>query len=204
MPEEEQEMLIDRSDYLSGGVHIGMKSAHEDMDGYIFHVKKNQLAILDLEQTDERIREAARFLAGYDPEEILVVGRREDARLPVEKFSEYTGARKIAGRFMPGTLTNPNSEGFMEPEVVLVSDPDEDSQAIDEAVDARIPVVAIADSANSLEDIDIVIPANNKAGGSLATVYFLLAREIKDQRDEEFGAELEEFKPEQDEEQDES
>ncbi len=200
MTGEEGELLIDREEYLSNGVHIGTQGSHRDMEKYIFHVKKNQLAVLDLDRTDERIRSVAKFLADYEPENILVVGRADDAFRPLKEFSEEIGAEKIAGRFMPGTLTNPRSENFMEPEVVMVSNPEEDSQAINEARDAKIPVVAIADSADTLEDVDIAIPANNKAGGSLATVYFLLAREIKEARGEDFDRELEDFKPEEKEE----
>ncbi|MFB6291850.1 MAG: 30S ribosomal protein S2 [Candidatus Nanohaloarchaea archaeon] len=195
----DEELLIDRDEYLANGVHIGTKGSHKDMEKYIFHVKKNQLAVLNLDQTDERIRAAAKFLAQYEPENILVVGRKQDARVPLNEFVDFVGAEKIAGRFMPGTLTNPNSENFMEPEVVLVTDPEEDAQAIDEAVDAKIPVVAIADSADTLENVDIAIPANNKAGNSLATVFYLLAQQMAEEKGEEFDIELEQFKPEQEE-----
>ncbi|MFB6190644.1 MAG: 30S ribosomal protein S2 [Candidatus Nanohaloarchaea archaeon] len=201
MPEQQQEdLLVEREEYLSNGVHIGTKAQHKDMEKYIFHVKKNQLAVLNLEKTDERIRDAARFLANYEPEDILVVARKPEAELPLVKFTEATGAERIAGRFTPGTLTNPRSDDFIEPEVVLVSDPEEDAQAIDEAVDAKIPVVAIADSANTLQDVDLTIPANNKSGNSLGTVYYLLAQQLMEERGEEFDYELEDFRPEEDEE----
>lgn len=202
MPEQqaEEDLLIDRDEYLANGVHIGTKSQHTDMEKYIFHVKKNQLSVLNLNKTDERIRDAAEFLANYEPEDILVVARHEDALLPVTRFTEVTGAEKIAGRFTPGTLTNPQSDDFVQPEVVVVSDPEKDAQAIDEAVDAKIPVVAIADSADTLENVDLAIPANNKSGNALATVYFLLAREMAEVKGEEFDHELEDFKPEEDEE----
>lgn len=195
---EEEELLVDREDYLANGVHIGTKAQNTDMEKYVFHVKKNQLAILDLNQTDERIRDAARFLAGYDPEEILIVGRKEESEKPIEMFSEAMGTESIQGRFMPGTLTNPQSDNFQEPEVIFVSDPEEDAQAIDEAVDAKIPVVAIVDSENSLENIDLAIPANNKGGNALSTVYFLIAEQMAEARDEEFGYEIDEFKVEED------
>lgn len=193
---DEEELLVDREKYLSHGVHIGTKAKHKDMEKYIFHVKKNQLSVLDLNQTDERIRHAASFLSKYDPEDILVVGRKEAARQPLNAFSEEIGTKIIAGRFMPGTLTNPQSEDFMEPEVVVVTDPEEDEQAIDEAVDAKIPVVAVADSGNSLEDIDLVIPANNKAENSLGLVYYLLAEQLQEEYGHKIEANLSDFRPE--------
>ncbi|MFB6203445.1 MAG: 30S ribosomal protein S2 [Candidatus Nanohaloarchaea archaeon] len=194
---DEEEMLVDREEYLSHGVHIGTKAQNKSMEKYIFHVKKNQLAILNLDQTDERIRDAAKFLSRYDPENILVVGRKEESVRPIEKFAETTGADTFTGRFMPGTLTNPQSENFREPEVVLVADPEEDGQAVTEAVSAKIPVVGIADSENSTENLDLVIPANNKGANSLSMVFYLLASQMKEQADEEANFELEEFKTEE-------
>ncbi len=196
----EEDLLIDREEYLSNGVHIGTKSQHTDMEKYIFHVKKNQLAVLDLKQTDERIRDAAQFLRNYEPEDILVVARSEEALLPVTRFAESVGAERIAGRFTPGTLTNPQSDDFVEPGLVMVSDPEKDSQAINEAVDAKIPVIAIADSADTLENVDLAIPANNKSGSAVATVYFLIARQMADAKGEELEYDLEDFKPEEEEE----
>lgn len=193
---DDEELLVDREKYLSHGVHIGTQTKHDDMEKYIFHVKKNQLSVLDLNQTDERIRSAARFLSKYSPEEILVVGRKEGSRMALDAFSEEIGSKKIAGRFMPGTLTNPQSEDFMEPEVVIVTDPEEDSQAIDEAIDAKIPVVALADSGNSLEDIDLVIPANNKAENSIGLVYYLLAEQLQEENGRKIELNLSDFRPE--------
>ncbi|MFB6147557.1 MAG: 30S ribosomal protein S2, partial [Candidatus Nanohaloarchaea archaeon] len=83
MPEQEQEdLLVEREEYLSNGVHIGTKAQNKDMEKYIFHVKKNKLAVLNLEETDERIRDAASFLSNYEPGDILVVARKDEAELP--------------------------------------------------------------------------------------------------------------------------
>ena len=196
---DEEELLVDREKYLSHGVHIGTQTKHEDMEKYIFHVKKNQLSVLDLNQTDERIRSAARFLSKYSPEEILIVGRKEASRMALDAFTEEIENKKIAGRFMPGTLTNPQSEDFMEPEVLIVTDPEEDAQAIDEAVDAKIPVVALADSGNSLEDIDFAIPANNKAENSVGLVYYLLAEQLQEENGRKIELNLSDFRPESEE-----
>ena len=99
---------------------------------------------------------------------------------------------------MPGTLTNPNYEKFIEPDVVLITDPLSDRQALKEAVKARIPVVAICDTFNETKNVDLVIPANNKGKKSLALIYWLLAREILKVRgeiksDEEFKYSVEDF-----------
>lgn len=189
----DEELLIDREEYLKRGVHIGTKSQHTDMDDYIFHVKKNQLAVINLTKTDQQIRDAAEFLADYEPEDILVVGRKDEARDAIDEFSEALETAKITGRFMPGTLTNPQSENFTEPEVVLVTDPELDAQAIDEASDTNIPVVAIADSENSLDNIDVVIPGNNKGENAIATILFLAGQEYSALKGLDFDSELDDF-----------
>lgn len=190
---EDEELLVDREEYLKNGVHIGTQSQNADMEDYIFHVKKNGLAILDLNTTDKQIRAIAQTLADYDPEEILVVGRKDEAYQPIKTFSEAIGTRTVNGRFMPGTLTNPKSDNFMEPEIILVTDPEEDRQAITEASDVNIPVIAIADSENSLDNVDKVIAANNKGEKALGMVFYLLADQIKEAKGEKLDLKQEDF-----------
>lgn len=175
---------MEKEAYLESGVNIGSRQHVKDMESFIFRVKKNNLAIIDLEQTDARIEQAAELLAQYEPEDILVVSRKEIGHQAVVTFAEAVGSRRIYDRFMPGTLTNPSSDDFMEPEIVLVTDPEDDRTTVIETVDANLPVMAIADTGNSLEYIDYAIPANNKGKRSVATIYYLLAREILKKRGE--------------------
>ena len=190
---DEEELLMDREEYLKNGVHIGTKSQNADMEDYIFHVKKNGLAILNLNKTDAHIRAVAELLADYDSEEILVVGRKEEAYKPVKSFSEAVNTGTVNGRFMPGTLTNPKSDNFTEPEIVVVTDPEEDGQAVTEASDVDIPVVAIADSENSLDNVDYVIPGNNKGEKALGMIFYLLAQEMKEAEGEKLDLKVEDF-----------
>ena len=66
----------------------------------------------------------------------------------------------------------------MEPQVVIVTDPQADQQAVLEATRAGVPVIAICNSDNVTSKVDLVIPANNRGRKALATVYWLLAREV--------------------------
>ena len=174
--------LIDRNDYLSAGVHIGMRMKTKGMAPFIFKTRPDGLSVLDIEKTDERIRTAAEFLAPY--KDIMVVCRKTNGMKSVNKFAEVVGAKAVTGRFLPGTLSNPNFKDYMEPEVLLVTDPIADKQAVTEATEKRIPIVAICDTYNDLEFVDLIIPANNKGKKSLGLIYFLLAREILKAREE--------------------
>ena len=100
------------------------------------------------------------------------------AQSPIEKFCETVGAVPMLGRFMPGTLTNPSLPYYIEPKLLLVSDPQVDGQAVTEATNAGIPVIGIANTDNITSKLDVIIPANNRGRKSLATVYWLLARQI--------------------------
>ncbi|MFB6283300.1 MAG: 30S ribosomal protein S2 [Halobacteria archaeon] len=193
---EEADLLIPVDDYLSTGVHIGTQQKTGHMERFIHHVREDGLYVLDIERTDDRIRTAAKFLSNYEPGNVLVTSSRRYGQHPAEVFAEATGARVRAGRFIPGTLTNPDYDDYIEPEVVIVTDPIGDSQAVKEAVTVGIPVVAMCDSNNATNNLDLVIPTNNKGRKALSVVYWLLAQELLDIRGSDTDYDLTDFEPE--------
>jgi small subunit ribosomal protein S2 len=194
--QEEADLLIPVEDYLAAGVHIGTQQKTKDMERFIHRVRTDGLYVLDISQTDERIQTAASFLANYDPESILVTTSRQYGRFPAEKFAEAVGARARTGRFIPGTLTNPNYREYIEPDVVVVTDPIGDAQAVTEAITVGIPVIAMCDSNNLVSNVDLVIPSNNKGRRALSVVYWLLANETLDERGGDPSYSLEDFETE--------
>jgi small subunit ribosomal protein S2 len=172
------ELLIPLDKYLAAGLHIGTQQKTGDMERYIYRVRSDGLYVLDVRKTNDRIIAASKFLAKYDVDDILVVSTRQYGQAPVKKFGEVTGAMTIPGRFIPGTLTNPNYGKFIEPKVLVVTDPRSDSQAIIEAKQIGIPVVALCDTENLLGNVDLVAPVNNKGRKAIALVYWLLATQL--------------------------
>jgi small subunit ribosomal protein S2 len=194
----DQPLLVAEDLYLTSGVHIGTQQKSADMRKFIFKVRNDGLYVLDIKSTDDRIRVAANFLAGYEPTRILVVCQRQYGQKPARTFAKNIGAKSMVGRFVPGTLTNPRLPTYFEPDVIVVTDPSADQQALREAVNIGIPVLALCDANNDLKFVDLAIPANNKGRRSLALVYWLLTREtVKAKniitRDDEFSLELDEF-----------
>ncbi|ERG95140.1 30S ribosomal protein S2 [Haloquadratum walsbyi] len=196
MPDEEADLLIPVEDYLSAGVHIGTQQKTNDMERFIHRVRDDGLYVLDVSQTDSRIRTAANFLANYNPDQMLVTSSRQYGRFPAEKFADAVGARARTGRFIPGTLTNPDYEGYIEPDVLVVTDPIGDAQAVKEAITVGIPVIAMCDSNNQTSNVDLVVPTNNKGRRALSVVYWLLANETLDRRGADSLYALDEFEAE--------
>lgn len=182
---EEYEPLIPIDEYLAAGIHIGTQQKNRDMKNYIYRVRTDGLYVLDVQATDLRIKLAAKFLAKYDPSRILVVSARQYGQRPATMFAKAVRAKAIVGRFVPNTLTNPNFPGYTEPDVLLVTDPSGDGQAVTEAVDVGIPVIALCDTNNLTSYVDLVIPTNNKGRKALTLIYWLLAREVLKERGEE-------------------
>lgn len=202
MPEDAQteteELLVPEDTYLTSGVHIGTQQKSADMKPFIYKVRIDGLYVLDIKATDARIRVAAKFLARKDPTKILVVAARQYGQKPARLFSTAIGAVQLVGRFVPGTLTNPEVDDFLEPEVLVVTDPAADQQALREALTIGIPVVGLCDVNNETRNVDLVIPTNNKGRRALATVYWLLTREVLRERgslksDEDFTKTIDDY-----------
>ncbi|MEM2459093.1 MAG: 30S ribosomal protein S2, partial [Candidatus Bathyarchaeia archaeon] len=106
------------------------------------------------------------------------------AHEPVRRFCELTGAIPVIGRFVPGLLSNPLYPNRIDPNILIVSDPRADSQAVKEASLVGVPVVALCSTDNDFSGVDLVIPTNNKGRRALAVIYWLLARQVLRERGE--------------------
>ena len=174
------EYLLPLETYHQHFVHIGTQQSSAHMVPFLEEQKQEGtgLYLINLDETNKRFSTVSNFLSKFKPENILVVSARQYGQRPARRFAQAIGARHIVGRFIPGTLTNPRLRSYIEPEVIIVTDPQADQQALSEAVNSGLPVVGICDANNTLRFVDLVLPANNKGRRSLALVYWLLAREI--------------------------
>ncbi len=181
---QQDEIASIKTKILSTGIRVGTSVKTKFMIPFITKASPEGLYLIDLDITVDRIQTAAKFISRVKSEDVIVCSGREYANTPIEKFCELTGTIKKLGRFMPGTLTNPSLPYYIEPKLVLISDPQVDEQAITEATNAGIPVIGIANTDNITSKLDLIIPANNRGRKALATTYWLLAREILIQKGE--------------------
>ena len=194
----EESLLAPTDQYLKAGIHIGTKFRTKYMEKFIYKTRPDGLSVLNLQKIDERIKICANFLAQYAPEDIIVVSRRENGWKSIRMLSKLTGIRVFAGRYPPGVLTNTNLDKFIEAKIVLVTDSWPDKNVISDAMKIGIPVIALCDTNNQSNNIDLVVPCNNKGKKSLGLFFWILAREYIKKRgmiknDSEFKATIDDF-----------
>ena len=181
---EQAEAIDIKKKILATGIRVGTQVKTKFMKPFITKASPEGLYMLDLDITLEKIKAAAKFINRVGTDKLIVCSGRQYAETPIEKFCEMLDSKKLVGRFMPGTLTNPSLPYYIEPKLVLISDPQVDGQAVTEATNAGIPVIGIANTDNITSKLDVIIPANNRGRKALATVYWLLVRQILIERGE--------------------
>ena len=197
---ETEELLISNDIYLKSGIHIGTKFKTKYMENFIYKTRPDGLSVLNVQKINDRIKVLGRFLSDYEPQDILVVSRRENGWQPVKVFEKATGVKILAGRYPPGILTNPELKSFFEPKIIVVVDSWPDRNAVRDAIANGVPLVGLCDTNNATNNLDLVVPCNNKGKKSLGLLFFLLAKEYLknkgDFKEEDFKFTLEDFTPE--------
>ena len=173
---EEETLLMPTEDYLKSGIHIGTKFRTAYMKKFIYKTRSDGLSVLNIADIDARIKQAAQLLANYEPEDILVASRRENGWKPIRMFSHVIGAKGFPVRYPPGILTNVQLKNFTEGKILVVTDPIPDKNAIKDAMSVGLPIIALCDTNNTANNVDLIIPCNNKGKKSLGLVFYLLTK----------------------------
>ena len=172
----EEKTLVPAEDYLTAGVHIGTKFKNAYSGKFIHKARADGLKILDTELIDNRLKTLINLLSRYDASEFVVMGRRENAKRPLQVFSKLVGCDSFTGRYLPGKLTNAALEDFKEYKVVIVCDPLTDKNILNEAFQSGSFTVGFCDTNNKTNKLDLAVPINNKGKKSLALAFQQLAK----------------------------
>lgn len=157
------------------------------MKKYVYDRTSNGINIFNVQKQYEKIMVAARIIASIpDPSTVIVrkiyllqaVSARLYGQRGVYKFAQLTKTVAVTGRWTPGMLTNQNTKSFVEPRLLILTDPRVDYNALIESSYVNIPIIALTNTDNNLSYVDCAIPCNNRAPRSLAMIFWLLTREV--------------------------
>ena len=170
--EEDIKMLI------IAGCQYGGKKITKQMKKYVYTVRKDGIAIFDVNKIYEKIQVAARIIASVDPDSVICVSSKEAGQGAVYKLVHFTKTQTVTGRWSPGMLTNQTTKKFVEPRLLIVTDPRTDYNALLESSYVNIPVIAICNTDNMLKYVDCAIPCNNRHPKSVAMIWYLLTKAV--------------------------
>jgi ribosomal protein uS2 len=165
------------------GIHIGNRKLTNSMRSYVAK-NENGINILSMEKILNKINVAGKLIARTIPN-VVVISNEPYAFQAISKFSEIVNAQTIIARYIPGTFSNSILTNHINPELVILSRPgyiDEKEKiignytALQDAINERIPIIALCDTDDDTSFIDLVIPCNNRSPKAIATAFYLLTR----------------------------
>jgi len=191
---EKKGTLIPLEDYIKAGSYIGTKVITPDMRPYVYRRRADGIALINTNFIDEKLKEAIDFLVKYEPENFIVVCKREAGWRAVKLFSELTGVKVFTKKYPAGIITNITLPDFFETDLIFICDPWLDRNALRDALNIKKKVMSICDTNNLTKGIEVIIPANNKGNKSLGLIFWIIAREyLKSRKIDKKLPDVEEF-----------
>ncbi len=174
---KKEDMLIPLDEYVKAGIYLGTRVVTPDMKPFVYRRRADGLAIFNTDLIDEKIREGAEFMSKFNPEDIIVVCKRQAGWKAVELFSILTGIRAFTKKYPAGILTNSKLPNFFENELTVIADHWVDRNSLHDTLRVKKKVLMICDTNNFAKGADKVIIGNNKSAKSLGVIFYLLTKE---------------------------
>ena len=170
------DMLIPLEEYVKSGIYIGTKVVTPDMRPFVYRRRADGLAIFNTDLIDEKLKQGVDYLSKFDPEDVIVVCKRQAGWKVVQKFSEITGIRAFTKKYPAGILTNTTLPDFFENELTIITDSWLDKNALNDTMRVNKKVLMVCDTNNFSKGAEQVIIGNNKSPKSLGVIYYLLTK----------------------------
>ena len=195
-----EESLVSVEEYLTAGVHIGTKYKNGFSNEFVHKSRADGLKVIDTAITDEKLKALINVVSKYEPSEVAIMGRRENAKKPLQMLKALVGFDVYTGRYLPGMMSNAELESYKEYKLVIVCDPLTDKNILEEAFDLGVFTAGFCDTNNKFSKLDLVIPINNKGKKSLGLALMILAKHYMINRgiikEKEFTYTLDDFSDE--------
>jgi small subunit ribosomal protein S2 len=170
------EMLIPLEEYVKSGIYLGTKVVTPTMKPFVYRRRADGLAIFNTDLIDEKIKEGIEFLSKFNPEDVILVCKRQAGWKAAEMFGKITGIRAFTKKYPAGILTNTNLPDFFENELTIIMDHWLDKNALNDTLKVHKKVLMVCDTNNFSKGADHVIIGNNKSARSLGVIFYLLTK----------------------------
>ena len=170
------DMLIQLEEYVKSGIYLGTKVITPKMRPFIYRKRADGLAIFNTDLIDEKLKEGIEFLSKFNPEDVILVCKRQAGWKAAKMFSELTGIRVFTKKYPAGILTNTKLPDFFENELTIITDSWLDKNALNDTLRTNKKILMICDTNNFPRGAEKMIIGNNKSAKSLGVIFYLLAR----------------------------
>ena len=170
------DMLVPLEEYVKVGIYLGTKVVTPAMRPFVYRRRADGLAIFNTDLIDEKLKEGIAFLSKFNPEDTILVCKRQAGWRVARLFGELTGIRVFSKKYPAGILTNTQLPEFFENELTIITDQWIDKNALNDTLNVNKKVLMLCDTNNFSKGADCVMIGNNKSEKSLGLVFYLLAR----------------------------
>ncbi|VVB79361.1 30S ribosomal protein S2 [uncultured archaeon] len=171
------DMLVPLEEYVKDGIYLGTRVVTPDMKPFIYRRRADGLAIFNTDLIDEKLKEAAEFMAKFDAKDIVLVCRRQAGWRAADMMAKLTGIKVFTKKYPAGVLTNTKLRDFFENELTIVCDSWLDKNSLHDTLRVKKKVLMVCDTNNHANGADKIIIGNNKSPRSLGLIFYLLTRE---------------------------
>lgn len=190
---------------LAAGVHLGQSTSlwRPSTQPFIYGEYRG-IHIIDLNKTLAYLKRAAKVVEGVAERGgiVLFLGTREGQKRGLEEAARKTHGFYISTRWIPGTLTNSTeisgvwerhevdfadrptgrvltpdeTAAIVKPDLLVILNPTENRNALNEAMQVRIPTIGIIDTDSEPSIVTYPIPGNDDSPRSVNLLLGVLAR----------------------------